>query len=63
MITDAKTPTETLSVAEAAQTVEYESVTPVFILGSGHSDRADLSVYLIHYVSESVGHDQVHNPS
>ena len=38
MISDAKASTETLSVAEVAETVEYESVAPVVILFGGDSD-------------------------
>lgn len=63
VIPDAKAPTEALSIAEVAETVEYEPVLPIFVLGSGHSDRVDVFVYLIHETSETVFHDQSHNPS
>ena len=63
VITDAKTPTETLSVAEVSETVKDESVAPVFVLCSGDSDRACAFVYLFHYVVNTVFHDQSHNAS
>jgi hypothetical protein len=38
MISDTKAPTETLSVAEVAETVEYESVAPIVVLCRGDPD-------------------------
>ena len=45
MISDTKASTETLSVAEVAETVEYESVAPVVILFWGDPD-AEIPVFM-----------------
>ena len=63
MIPDAKAPAEALSVAEVAEAVKYESVLPIRVLCSSHSDRAHAFVYLFHYTSKAVFHDQFQRPS
>ena len=45
MVSDAKASAKTLSVAEVAETVEYESVTPVIILFWGDPD-AKIPVFM-----------------
>ena len=47
MVSDAKASTETLSVAEVAETVEYESMTPVVILFCGDPNEMPVFMYVI----------------
>lgn len=63
MVLDAKASAKTLSVAEVAETVEYETVLPIRVLLSSNSDCAHTFVYLFHYTSKAVFHDQSQRPS
>jgi hypothetical protein len=58
MISDAKAPAETLSVAEVAETVEYESVAPVFVLALCDLGLANFVMYLIDDTGKAVFHVQ-----
>ena len=63
VIAYAESLTEALSIAEIAETVEDKSVLPVFVLIATDCDHFGITVYLIHNVSESVGHGQSQRPS
>lgn len=58
MVLDSKASTKTLSVAEVAETVEYKSVTPVFVLALRDLGLANFVMYLIDNTGEAVFHVQ-----
>jgi hypothetical protein len=61
MISDAKASTETLSVAEVAETVEYESMSPVVVLFCGDPDaKIPVFMYVIQAICDAVFHVQSH---
>ena len=61
MVSDAKASTETLSVAEIAETVEDESMTPVVILFCSDPDaEIPVFMYVIQAICDAVFHVQSH---
>ena len=58
MISDAKAPAETLSVAEVAETVKNKTMPPIFVLALRDLGIAEFVVYLIDDTGEAVFHVQ-----